>query len=320
MRKTVRVLVFLIVFLATAAAQPPQIAANGVLNAASNAFVGLPNSSIGQGSIFSIYGTNLGPTTSPALALPLQTTLGGVSVQIASGSTIVNAIPIFVGPNQINAVLPGSTPTGSATVTVIYHGQTSATVSFQVITNSFGIFTVGSTGYGTGIITHANGQLYGVNSSAHPGDAATIWGTGIGTSPGDDGSGPPRQIDMPNLPLSVYVGTQQAIVTYRGRAGFTGEDQINFVVPAGFTGCYAPVAVEIGNIVSNFVTMPIAPAGQACPDPAMPVSHLLTGNIVLARSTGVPASIQKTNDLLPFSRALPNCRAGCAPCPLAVRC
>jgi uncharacterized protein (TIGR03437 family) len=74
----------LIVFLATAAAQPPQIAANGVLNAASNAFVGLPKSSIAQGSIFSIYGTNLGSATSPALALPLQTTLGGVSVQIAS--------------------------------------------------------------------------------------------------------------------------------------------------------------------------------------------------------------------------------------------
>lgn len=110
---------------------------------------------------------------------------------------------------------------------------------------------------------------------------------------------PPQQIDMPNLPLSVYVGTQQAIVTYRGRSGFTGEDQINFVVPAGITGCYAPVVVQIGNIVSNFVTLPIAPAGQACPDPAMPVSYLLTGNIVLTRSTGFPI----TNGTIDFGIA-----------------
>jgi uncharacterized protein (TIGR03437 family) len=94
-----------------------------------------------------------------------------------------------------------------------------------------------------------------VNSPATPGDIATIWGTGIGASPGDNGAAPPQQIDMPNLPLSVYVGTQAASVSYRGRAAFTGEDQINFVVPAGITGCYVPVTVQIGNIVSNFVTM-----------------------------------------------------------------
>ena len=90
---------------------------------------------------------------------------------------------------------------------------------------------------------------------------------------------------MPNLPVSVYVGTQPAIVTYRGRATFTGEDQINFVVPSGVTGCYAPVAVQIGLIVSNFVTMPIAPVGQQCPDAAT-ISYLPIGYIVLARNLG----------------------------------
>ncbi len=78
----------------------PQIAANGVLNAASNAYVSLPNSSIAQGSIFSIYGANLGPASSPALAYPLQSTLGGVSVQVTSESTTQNAIPIFVTPSK----------------------------------------------------------------------------------------------------------------------------------------------------------------------------------------------------------------------------
>jgi len=277
----------------------PCIAANGVHNAASAAPIFLFDSSIAQGSIFSIYGTNLGPGSSPALAFPLQTTLAGVSVQVSSGSTTVNAIPIFVGPDQINAILPGSTPTGSATVTIAYNGQTSNAVSFQVIANSLGIFTVGSTGAGAGIITGANNQLYSVNSPANPGDAATIWGTGLGASPGDNGSSPPQQIDMPTLPLTVYVGAQQTAVTYRGRSVFTGEDQINFVVPSGITGCFVPVAVQIGNVVSNFVTMPIAPAGQSCPDPVIGLGSFNgsppTGNVTLTRSMMIGTTTSTTD-------------------------
>jgi hypothetical protein len=91
---------------------------------------------------------------------------------------------------------------------------------------------------------------------------------------------------MPGLPLSVFAGNQQVNVRYRGRAGFTGEDQINFVVPSGIAGCYVPVAVRIGNVVSNFVTMPIAPAGQPCPDSAIALSrNSVTGKIVLSRYT-----------------------------------
>ena len=106
-----------IVLSATAVAQP-QIAANGVLNAASSALIGWPDSSIAQGSIFSIYGTNLGPSSSPALAYPLQTTLGGVSVQVLSEGMTLNAIPIFVSPTLINAIVPDNTPTGDQVLTV----------------------------------------------------------------------------------------------------------------------------------------------------------------------------------------------------------
>jgi uncharacterized protein (TIGR03437 family) len=300
MKQIAGLIIFAIVLVAPSAGQP-QIAANGVLNAASNAVVRWPDSSIAQGSIFSIYGTDLGPASSPTPAYPLGTTLGGVSVQITSGNTTLNAIPIFAGPTQINAILPDSTSIGAATLTVTYNGQTSNAVSFQVIAHSFGIFTVRGDGSGAGVITGPNYQLYPVSSPARPGDAATIWGTGIGASPSDDGSAPPQRIDMPDLSLSVYVGTQAATVTYRGRGGFTGEDQINFVVPPGITGCYVPVAVEIGNIVSNFATMPIAPAGQPCPDPTPPVPALgpysprgyfpPTGIIMLTRNTTIGAAI-----------------------------
>ena len=287
-----------VIVLVTSATAQPQIAANGVLNAASNAYVGLPNSSIAQGSIFTIYGTNLGPSSSPTPSFPLQPILGGVSIQVTSGGTTTNAIPIFVGPKQVNAVLPSNTPTGAATFTVTYNGQTSAPATFQVAASSFGIFTFDSRVPGLGIITDANGKPFlSLNSAAHPGDALVIWGTGLGPSPGDDGSAPPPQIDLTNLPVSVYVGTQKVTVTYRGRSVFTGEDQINFVVPSGIAGCYVPVAVQIGNIVSNFVFMPIAPAGQPCPDPIQGIFDLLgpLGRIALSRSTMLGTSISTTD-------------------------
>jgi uncharacterized protein (TIGR03437 family) len=284
--------IFIVIASALACAQP-QVSDGGIRNAASSAPPAFPNGSIAQGSIFSIYGSNLGPTSSPAQSYPLQPTLGGVAVQVTSESVTLNAIPIFVSPNLINAILPDNTPVGPATLAVTFGGQASNAALFQVIGSSFGIFTTDSSGWGSGVITGTNYQLYSVSAPANAGDVAVLWGTGIGPSQGDDGSAPPPQIDMASLPLTVYVGTQPATVLYRGRTGFTGEDQINFVVPAGITGCYVPVAVEIGNIPSNFATMPIAPAGQPCPDPtppipplAVPVSNRVTlsyGDISLQR-------------------------------------
>src|ERR1700730_3822039 len=82
MRPLLWALVVVIVFVATVLAQP-QIAANGGLNAASNAPpLYTPNSSIAQGSSFTIYGTNLGPSSSPALAFPCR--LGLVACRFRS--------------------------------------------------------------------------------------------------------------------------------------------------------------------------------------------------------------------------------------------
>jgi len=51
-----------------------------VQNPASNILPGLPNFGIAQGSIFVVYGTNLGPSTiSVAPSLPLPAALSGTS-------------------------------------------------------------------------------------------------------------------------------------------------------------------------------------------------------------------------------------------------
>lgn len=58
----------------------PLIAPRGIVNGASFMTPGLPAGSIAQGSLFTIFGVRLGPSSSPSLSFPLATTLRGVSV------------------------------------------------------------------------------------------------------------------------------------------------------------------------------------------------------------------------------------------------
>lgn len=246
----------------------PTVYNRGVVNADSLVPVGLPNSSIAQGSIFSVFGTNLGPAKSPGLSFPLQNTLGGTSIQVTVGGTSVAAIPLFVGPGQINAILPSKTPTGSASLVVTTSAGASAPASFNVVAHSFGINSVNQSGSGPGIVDDHNYKLVTLNSAAQAGDTVIIWGTGLGAVSGDEAAGP-LPGNQPNIPVKVYIGTKPAVITYQGRSGCcAGVDQIAAQIPAGVTGCYVPVAVQIGDIVSNWVTTSIAApnANRVCSD------------------------------------------------------
>ena len=106
---------------ATVGESAPVIARNGIVQAATLAAPGLPNAAIAQGSLFSIYGSGLGPATfRTADAYPLRTDLGGVTVTAAQGKTTVNVIPVFVSAGQINAILPSNTPIGLVAFKVTY--------------------------------------------------------------------------------------------------------------------------------------------------------------------------------------------------------
>jgi uncharacterized protein (TIGR03437 family) len=83
---------------AAAALAQPVVSANGMVNAASSIEAGLPNGDVAQGSIFSIWGKNLGPT-SPVwvTSFPLPTTqgLGGVTIQVKDSAGVTRyAIPL----------------------------------------------------------------------------------------------------------------------------------------------------------------------------------------------------------------------------------
>src|SRR5688572_22937222 len=93
------VVLFLASLLVSSGFAQPVVATGGVVNAASYSLPGLPNSFIAQGSMFLVFGTNLGTASDlSALHFPLPTSQGllGTSIQVTVGSsTPVNAIMVY---------------------------------------------------------------------------------------------------------------------------------------------------------------------------------------------------------------------------------
>ena len=141
---------------------------------------GLPGSGVAQGSIFSIYGSGLGPSTwIEANQFPLPTSLGGTSVMVTIQGTSVPAIVLGVDSTQVNALLPSSTPVGNGTFTVTYNKQTSAPSLIQVAASAFGIYTFNEQGTGQAIATDVNYQVNMITHVFHPGDYVVLWGVPV---------------------------------------------------------------------------------------------------------------------------------------------
>ncbi|MDX2266760.1 MAG: hypothetical protein NW208_01560 [Bryobacter sp.] len=243
-------------------AQTPFIAYRGVVNAASLAPPGLPHAGIARGSIFTIFGENLGPATPSTVgAFPLTPIFAGVGVSLVQGGVSVSAIPIFVSANQLNVILPSLAPLGEVLLRVSYEGRLSNAVPIRIVENSPGIFAVSSGGFGPGVIQNfVSAAVQPVNSlqaAAVAGQVITIWATGLGPAPFPDNVAPTAT--NLNFPITVTVGERPADVLYAGRSPCcAGVDQIVVRVPNDApVGCYVPVRVKSGNGVSNTVSMAI---------------------------------------------------------------
>jgi len=239
----------------------PAIAAQGVKNAASYADPELPNGSIAEGSIFIIYGSNMGPSTlAYAASLPLPTVLSGTSVSVTVSGTTVQCFMFYTSAGQVAAILPSTTTVGTGTITVSYNGTASPTAPITVAKSSFGIFTVNQQGSGTAVILDGNGKVSSTTFAFQPSETVVAWGTGLGPITGSDATTPPTG-SLPGISVAVTVGGVAAAVTYAGRSGYAGEDQVDFTIPTGVTGCNVPVAIAVTSgattVVSNFVTMAV---------------------------------------------------------------
>ncbi len=250
----------------SAFAQPVISSQSPIASSASYRAYGLPGSGIAQGSIFSIFGSGLGPDPwAQASTFPLPTRLGGSSVDVTVGGTTTHAIVVLAYSTQINAVLPSSTPIGAGTATVTYNQQTSAPAPIQVVASAFAPFTYNQMGYGQAIATDTSYVKNTIIHTFHPSDYVLLWGTGLGAINGSDADAPTAG----NLPVAVTVHVGNVVVSpsYFGRAPCcAGLDQIVFQVPTGVEGCYVPLGVETRGVVGTVTTIAVSSTGQTCSD------------------------------------------------------
>ena len=229
---------------------------------------GLPNYGIAPSALFFIQGTALSNTTTALLssAAPgLATTVSGVTVSVTSNGTTLQCPLYYLSPTQVDAVLPGTTPTGNATIKVANNGGTSAAFPIVVVQSGFGILSYNGS---LAAAYDANNAIITSSNAANPNQVIVLWGSGVGYDSADDDKLYPQQQDnLPNIPMHAYVGGVEAAIAYRGRSQFPGVDQVVLTIPGSVpTGCYVSLAIVSGNIVSNSVTIPIAASGRTCSD------------------------------------------------------
>ena len=246
--------------------------AKAPLDPATGATVG--SNVIAQGSIFTIFGTKLGPNSlilGPA-SLPIPLSLpeqNGITISVTSGGRTLSAFPVSNAfGNQVSAILPSTAALGAATVTLSYNGQTSAAAKLTVVKASPGIYTLNSQGNGPGIaqVADTGSRLNLLTNSVQPGQTLVLYGTGLGPISGADNARPgASQISNVTVNLAGTI-IQPA---YAGRVpDFPGEDQINFVIPANTPlSCYVPLEVTSSGQPSNLIYISIVSSGTTCTHP-----------------------------------------------------
>jgi uncharacterized protein (TIGR03437 family) len=241
----------------------PEFQAAGVVSAASFK----AGAGIARGSIFSVFGTNMGPAAGLAPSgYPLGAWLSDVTIRVAKGDAVKNAIPVYVSAGQINAIMPSDAPLGDVQLQILYAGFPSAQATVKVVPVNFQFFTAGegTTGVFQNYTSATDCPLNSFSTPAHPGQIIIGWGTGLGPGLESDAA-QPRGNDLP-VDVQVLVGGKPAQVLYKGRAPtFAGVDNIYFVLPDDApSGCRIPVQVRAGGVDSDTVTLAISSSGPTC--------------------------------------------------------
>ncbi len=216
--------------------------------------------------LVSLYGIGLGPAKALGGRVvhgAFTNSLGGVRVLFNN----VAAPLLYVGPNQINAIVPSSVAElTTATVQIVTpHGKlTGPTLS--IVPSAPEVFQNGSPTPqgGAAIALNQNGTLNSASNPAAPGSVVTIWATGAGqdNSPDDQDGLIATQLYAPSLPVSVlnssFVSSDGAYsleVLYAGNAPglVTGDIQVNFQLPQSLSayGGQITCQLQVGAAVSS---------------------------------------------------------------------
>lgn len=218
------------------------------------------------GSIQSLYGTALAPTTVAADVPPLPNTLGDVTLEL-------NGIPaplFFVSPTQINFQAPWDLGGfSSATLTVLNGTLKSSPMQVSVAIAAPSLFAADGSGAGQGVILISGPEVLAAPAGAFPGSRPALHGETLEIY--CTGLGPVSQFQTDGAPMfgtqavaqypTVAIGGVPAPVTFSGLAvGAVGLYQVHAQVPDGApSGDAVPIKMTLMGNASNIVTLAIGP-------------------------------------------------------------
>lgn len=237
---------------------PPIINANGVVEGASF------SQRVVAGGLATIFGSNLAASAFAAAALPLPTTLGGVTVRLNGELCPL----LYVSPSQINfQVRWAALSLTSAPLVVTTATGSSNTYTVALSPVAPGVFAVGMPGQGAILISNTStfaahfGSIPGANARpATAGEYISIYCSGLGdviNRPADGTASPVG----PNLatikaPIQVGIDTQFSIPVFAGMApGFVGLYQVDVKIPPGVRGPVVPVTVIVNGVFATTVAI-----------------------------------------------------------------
>ncbi len=236
--------------------------AGGVVNGASFA----SGEALAPGSIVLVFGLNLASGLSFASQVPLETTLGGATMNIGG----VEVPLFFTSDGQINAQIPFELAPNSRPHVVVQtrrdgSGPEAVTVPATITLAEArpGIFSTNQQGSGQGAILDAQGQLVDSAAPAAAGEIIQVFCTGLGaTNPlVASGQAAPGAEPLARVvvPVEAQVGGRTAAVHFAGLApGFVGLYQVNVEIPADVeAGSSVPLLLLQNGVPSNTVTIAV---------------------------------------------------------------
>jgi len=265
-----------------------------VWDAASN------TSGVAEGSVFIVKGSKLCPVQANTITLftvPRPTSSAdGVKITFTptAGGGGTDSLLIYEynpsGVCQLAAILPSTVAPGTYNVTVT-NGTVSAPFQSTVLQRKFALITQDSTGTGLAAVQNVvSAAQYDVNSfttgagkgttisPAKPGQYLIAYGTGMGPLVGgDNSSSPVYDFSSNGVAVQAIVGGVSVPVLFAGRAGYAGEDQINFQLPANVpTGCTVSLQISVNGQLSDSTFIAIAPnaSAGACIEPGFTAAQL----------------------------------------------
>jgi uncharacterized protein (TIGR03437 family) len=223
----------------------PAISAGGVGSAASGA------ARLSPGSLASVYG-NYFTTLRQSSPIPLQTSLGGVSVTVNG----VAAPILFVSPTQINFQVPWATQPGTATITVNDAGGAGNSVNVPVSAAAPGIFV---TPAGAAVAQNFPDNSLNATTPIAAGGTLTVYLTGIGpVSPAlaDGAITPSTGLYQSTTGCTATIAGAAAQVSFAGLTpNYVGLAQVNVQVPGGTKSGLSPLVVTCGGQASTSATV-----------------------------------------------------------------